>query len=80
MSARIGVSMRLQELREVERSGTVLQKKVTEALWDMAVVLAGVMDRVLEGLDVNRSGFSAAFVSRLRHGVVRCFDSTGFLL
>ena len=30
--------------------------------------------------DVNRAGFSAAFVSRLRHGVVRCFDSTGFLL
>ncbi len=29
---------------------------------------------------VNRAGFSAAFVSRLRHGVVRCFDSTGFLL
>ncbi len=29
---------------------------------------------------MNRAGFSAAFVSRLRHGVVRCFDSTGFLL
>ena len=47
---------------------------------EMSPADAAAWGAAISEVDVNRAGFSAAFVSRLRHGVVRCFDSTGFLL